>query len=164
MMRKFSPKTIETSTPREGRSIYAELCRLHKNVHKSRPHLDPTFCSCCLKSSRPLEGVPAEKSECCQHDLITKAETLKILDELINLSAKKVRADGKAGFTSKRSRRRRKGSKRVRAPEGPVTLILNEKEYSFTSRKKARKFLRDHGTSIRNYTTNSEGKLIPRSG
>ena len=172
MIKKYGQKELETIPLDELDKRYWELYKLKKSVNKSRPHLDPTFCTNCLKSCLRDPKAPFPVSECCQSEMTDKIEMDKIIEVQSNIASTRLAAHSRP-LRKKRSRSRSKrqrgtsGSfkiskarKRVSDPAQEVTVILNGVSFTFPTRKRLRKFLRERGTSITQFDENEEGILV----
>lgn len=121
------------------------LHRVHITLLKAKPELDPYYCSLCLRST----GSEQESSECHQEKVITLEEArIQVTDMMADLSLELMKIKGSS--PSKGSRRRDKGDG-TRTDKGlPVTIFVdNILKGTFQSAKKARKWLRNQGLTVR---------------
>lgn len=169
MIRKYSEAELKSIPLDELEKRYWEMIKLARSTDKSRPHLDPLFCSNCWKSCSPDRDTPFPVSHCCGSDMIPKQETKDLIEVQVALAAKRLGENAKP--LRKKKRRRQKSdpgrtfkmSKARRKPTDPaeeITVILNDVSFTFPTRKRLRKYLREHGTSITQFEENDEGILI----
>ena len=169
MIRKYSETELKSIPLDELEKRYWELIKLSTSTEKSRPHLDSTFCSNCLKSCITDRDTPFPVSNCCAAEMLHKHEMKEIIETQASIAAKRLGENAKP-LRKKRRRRRRddpartfKMAKARRTPTDPaqeVTVILNDVSFTFPTRKRLRKYLREHGTSITQFVENEDGILV----
>lgn len=159
MKRLYTAKTMSTAPLPIVEKAYEQLGKLRKSVLKSRPNLDPLFCINCYKSTIPDPArIPEPVSICCQYPMVEKEEALA----LIEVSSQEL--GGILQVSKQNKRQRRASDSSIPRDDGEATVVrIDGKDHSLPTRKKARKFLRDHGYSITNFAPNAEGVWIERS-
>lgn len=174
MIRKYSTKELQSIPLDELEKRYWELTKLSTSVEKSRPHLDPTFCSNCLRSCNPDRDTPFPVSDCCVDEMVDKNKIKSIIEGQAAIAAERLRANSKplrkkkkrgrkdvrAGMTSTGTFKMSKARRTPTDPAQEVTVILNDVSFTFPTRKRLRKYLREHGTSITQFEENAEGILV----
>jgi len=171
MIKKYSERELKSIPLDELEKRYWELTKLSTSTEKSRPHLDPTFCSNCLRSCVTDRDTPFPVSNCCAAEMLPKAEAKKIIDAQAAIAADRLRANAKPLRKKKRRRKKdlrsdsrtfkiSKARRKTTDPAEEVTVILNDVSFTFPTRKRLRKYLREHGTSITQFEENDEGILV----
>lgn len=169
MIRKYSEAELKSIPLDELEKRYWELAKLATSTEKSRPHLDPTFCSNCLRSCSPDRDTPFPVSNCCAAEMLPKHEIKEVIEVQAAIAAKRLGENAKPLRKKKRRRQKSdpgrtfkmsKARRKATDPAEEITVILNDVSFTFPTRKRLRKYLREHGTSITQFEENDEGILI----
>ncbi len=156
---KISLKRIERATTvEELERLHEYGWKLRRSIEKSRESLDPYFCHSCLRSCHLEDGLINKTSECCHVKALTKDEALERINSILAVAGEKLRGM-KGPLEPIRGSRtpRKRGVRFVRMDKGEFKVDIGDVIYSFSDKKRLRKFLRERGNPIGNFELREDG-------